>query len=60
MDLYSLFGREVIIECDNGLVIEGRVHTYTSEADNDPEPESIAVGNYELFENDIKKLTIIK
>ena len=60
MELHDLFGRTVRIECDTGLIIEGLVHTYTSEEDNDPEPESVCVGNYELTQSDIKNITIIK
>lgn len=59
MDLYDLFKHNVRIECDNGLIVEGYVHMFTSAEDNDPDPESISVGDYELFQSDIKKSTII-
>ena len=58
MNLHDLFGHNVRIECDNGLIVEGHVHMYTSAEDNDPEPESISVGNYELFQSDIKEVTV--
>ena len=60
MQLHELLGHDVRIECDNGLIVEGFVHMYTSAADNDPEPESITVDNYELYASDIKGLEIIK
>lgn len=59
MVLHQLLGHVVRIECDNGLVVKGFVHMYTSAADNEPDPESITIENYELFETDIKKIEII-
>ena len=58
MKLHELLGHIVRIECDNGIVVDGLVHMYTSKEDNDPEPESISIGNYEFFQSDIKKITI--
>lgn len=60
MILHKLLGREVSIECDNGRIIQGLVHMYTSADDNEPEPESITVGNYEIFQADIKSIKIIR
>lgn len=59
MNLIDLFRRKVRIVCDNGLTVEGYVHCYTSAEDNDPEPESISIDNYELFESDIESVSIL-
>lgn len=59
MKLLDLLHHNVKIECDNGLIIEGYVHMHTSAEDNEPEPESIGIQNYELFEADIKKVTVL-
>ena len=59
LKLADLFRHNVRIECDNGLMIEGYVDMHTSELDNDPDPESICIANYELFKDDIKKATIL-
>ena len=59
MDLYDLYKHNVRIECDNGFTIEGYVHMFTSSEDNYPDPESISIGMYELFESDIKNVSIL-
>ena len=58
LKLADLFRHNVRIECDNGLIVEGYVHMHTSAENNEPDPESISISNYELFETDIVKATI--
>lgn len=59
LKLADLFHHNVRIECDNGLIIEGYVDMHTSAENNDPDPESIGISHYELFEADIIKATIL-
>lgn len=59
MKLIDLFRHNVRIVCDNGKVIEGFVHNHISALDNDPDPESIMIGCYELSEKDIRSATIL-
>lgn len=60
MKLWELLDKKVHIECVDGTTLEGYVHTHTSALDNDPDPESIMIGCYEIFEEDIKKIRVIE
>lgn len=59
MKLSDLFRHNVRITCTNGLVIEGYVDVHISAENNYPDPESIMIQNYEVFEEDIKDASII-
>jgi hypothetical protein len=61
---FSLFFNEnanknVRVTMTDGEFFEGQLHTYISEVDNYPDPESIVVSSIELFTNEIKEISII-
>lgn len=61
---FSLFFNEnanknVRVTMTDGEIFEGQLHTYISEIDNDPDPESIVVSSIELFTNEIKEISIV-
>ena len=43
----------VKVTMTDGEIFEGKLAVYISAADNEPEPESITVGNTELYTNEI-------
>ena len=51
MDLYEAHGKNVKITLLNG---------YTSAIDNEPDPESIAIDNTELYAPEIKSIELIE
>ncbi len=60
---YSAFyrenaGKDVEVVMTDGEVFSGKLFGYISEADNEPDPESIIVGDTELYTNEIKRLTV--
>lgn len=59
MKLRELLHKNVRIEFVDGDVLEGYVHNHTSALDNDPDPESIMIDYYEIFEEDIKEIKVI-
>lgn len=52
-------GKNVSVKMTDGEVFEGKFTGYISQADNEPEPESILIGNTELYTNEIAKITIL-
>ena len=51
--------RYVRITMDDGQVFEGFAYDYTSALDNEPDPESISIGVFELYEPEIKKIELL-
>lgn len=60
MKLWEFLDKKVRIEFVDGGTLEGYVHTHTSALDNEPDPESIMIDCYEIFEEDIKKIEVIE
>lgn len=60
MRLWEYSGKNVRITLRNGQVFEGRAYDYTSALDNDPDPESIAVNNTELYAPEIESIELLK
>ena len=56
MTLYEAEGKYVRIETDDGQVFEGRAYDYTSALDNEPDPESISIGLFELYSTEIRNI----
>ena len=52
-------GKNVSVKMTDGELFEGKFTGYISQADNEPEPESILIGNTELYTNEIAKITIL-
>lgn len=59
MQLHEASGKEVKITLKNGMVFVGIAYDYTSEVDNEPDPESISIGNTEIFAPEILKIEVI-
>lgn len=66
MYLGSYVGKRVRVVTDDDQVFEGKCTDYTQPLDNDPEIASIGVVTdpgagyaYELYENEIKSITVI-
>lgn len=49
-------GKRVRVEMTDGEIFTGELFAYLSEADNDPDPESIVVDRTELFTNEIRQI----
>jgi hypothetical protein len=54
MTLREAFGKNVRVTFKDGAVMEGHVNAYTSDVDNEPDPESICIGDFELFAPEIE------
>lgn len=59
---YSAFFREnavkeVEVVMTDGETFSGKMFGYISETDNEPDPESILVGDTELYTNEIRRCT---
>ena len=52
-------GKKVRITMDYGQVFEGIAYDYTSALDNEPDPESISIGVFELDAPESKKIEVI-
>lgn len=52
-------GRRVSAVTLDGERFVGVLEDYTSAADNEPEPESIAIGEIELYTSDIAKIELL-
>ena len=59
MILAQAQGKCVRITLKDGQVFEGRAYDYTSELDNEPDPESISIDGFELFVDEIEKIEAI-
>lgn len=51
-------GKQVKIIMTDGEIFEGKLSCYISAEDNEPEPESISIGNTELYTNEIKNVEV--
>lgn len=56
--------RTVCVKLEDGKIFRGKLVNYTSEADNEPEPESITIDTVggmlvELFVNEIEEVKLI-
>ena len=51
-------GKTAIVKMTDGEVFEGKLTGYISQADNEPEPESVLIDNIELYTNEIADITI--
>lgn len=60
MNLWEYSGKNVRITLKNGQVFEGIAYDYTSELDNEPDPESITIDSIELFAPEIEKIELMK
>lgn len=52
-------GDQVKVVMTDGEIFTGKLTLYISAADNEPEPESIAVNNTELYTNEIAEVIIL-
>jgi len=59
MTLAQAHGKQVRITLKDGQVFEGLAYDYTSELDNDPDPESISVGGFELYSPEIDRIELL-
>lgn len=59
MKLYEASGKNVRITLINGKVFEGFARDYTSALDNEPEPEAICIGDFELYAPEIEKIELL-
>ncbi len=59
MKLWEYEGKHVRITMDSGKVFEGIAYDYSSALDNEPDPESISIGVFELYAPEIKKIELI-
>ena len=60
MTLYEAHGKDVRITLKDGQVFEGHAYDYTTALDNDPDPESIAIDNVELYAPEIEKIELLE
>lgn len=54
-----MIGKNYKISCKNGKVFAGFCTSYISAIDNEPEIESISIGENEIFITEIKAIEII-
>ncbi|WP_099205868.1 hypothetical protein [Scatolibacter rhodanostii] len=59
MTLKEAHGKQVKIILKDGQIYSGLAYDYTSALDNEPEPESITVGQTELYAPEIKSIELI-
>ena len=59
MILAQAQGKRVRITLKDGKVFEGLAYDYTSELDNEPDPESISIDGFELYDDEIKEIEAI-
>ena len=59
MDLGMLFRHNVRLTFTDGETMEGYVNMYISELDNDPDPESIVIGNTIIAADEIENAEIL-
>ena len=59
MKLWEYSGKNVRITLKDGQVFSGLAYDYTSALDNEPDPESISVGHYELFAPEIERIELL-
>jgi len=59
MKLWKYSGKNVRITLKNGHVYTGRAYDYTSALDNEPDPESISIGDIEFYAPEIEKIELI-
>lgn len=60
MNLWEYSGKNVKITLKDGKVFQGKAHDYTSALDNEPDPESIAVNNIELYLPEIESVELLE
>lgn len=53
-------GKNVKVVMTDGETFTGKLSGYISAADNEPEPESILIGNTELYTNEISTVNILE
>lgn len=64
MNIWEYEGKQVEIRLFTGKVFTGKVVEYTSKLDNEfseykPGIASIAIGDYELYEDEIETITVV-
>ena len=59
MTLKGAHGKEVRITLKDGQVFSGLAYDYPSALDNEPDPESISVGHYELLAPEIERIELL-
>ena len=60
MKLWEYVHKKVEVVFTDGESLSGIVSDYTSALDNEPEPESIGIGNIEIFGPEIKSIREIE
>ena len=58
MKLWEAAGKTVRVTFRDGDEMTGFVNCYTSALDNEPDPESIMIGNIELYAPEIKSIEL--
>ena len=59
MELWKYENKEILITFVDGETLEGRAVDYSSAEDNANGIDSICIGDYELYENEIAGIEII-
>ena len=63
MDYFTFYlkhgGERVLVVTNDGERFKGILEDYTSDLDNDPEPESITIGDVELYTSDVSKIELL-
>ena len=59
MKLHEYEGRKVRLITTIGNTFEGYVSDFIEAEDNEPEKESIIIGDYEIFEDEIKSIELL-
>lgn len=60
MRLWEAAGKTVRVTFQDGDTMTGFVSSYTSALDNEPDPASIVIGDFELYEPEIKSIELLK
>lgn len=56
MKLWRYVGKNIRIKTDDGLIYEGKGCDFSFADDNEPEIDSICIGDTEFFENEIASI----
>lgn len=60
MKLYEFLHKKIKLTTDDNQVFIGVAEDYTEAEDNEPQIDSICIGDYEFLETDIKSIEILK
>lgn len=59
MKLHEYEGQKVRLITTIGNIFEGYVSDFIEAEDNEPEKESLIIGDYEIFEDEIKSIELL-